>query len=319
MDMTNSLGITFSTAVILSQDEFEKIVIMMNGMQEQIADLQDRVSALSTANNDRIRSERTVPRAEPVKEPVKFAVDKPKDPSRFSTRFSITAADVRNMHPESTVKQNAKGRYWVNVKDANSRMGRRTIAGDTKNELFDKLLKFYNGELPLRKYVKKADKQAPMTMSQKRRIASMYDPSDFNQWRAFQEKMLLQSSFITFHEVYEYIRTKYGIVWEQECKDRNYSKRQMLEMIYKDSMLKSVFESVLSTGASNSPFNPHALASELSKATKGQYSIRSIYHEMKVADNIELPKGSNTVNMIKSDAKLKKSFMKAYNKLYKGH
>lgn len=315
MDMTNSLGITFSTAVILSQDEFEKIVIMMNGMQEQIADLQDRVSALSTANNDRIRSEHTVPRAEPVKEPVKPTVDKPKD----SSRFSITLADIYIMHPESTVKQNAKGKYWVNVKDANSRMGRRTIAGDTKNELFDKLLKFYNGELPLRKYVKKADKQAPITTSQKRRIASMYDPDDFNQWRILQEKMLLQSSFITFHEVYEYIRIKYGIVWEQECKDRNYSKRQMLEMIYKDDMLKSVFESVLSTGASNNPFNPHALASELSKATKGQYGIRSIYHEMKVADNIELPKGSNTVNMIKSDAKLKKSFMKAYNKLYKGH
>lgn len=315
MDMTNSLGITFSTAVILSQDEFEKIVIMMNGMQEQIADLQDRVSALSTSNNDRIRSEHTVPRAEPVKEPVEPAVDKPKD----SSKFSITLADIYIMHPESTVKQNAKGKYWVNVKDANSRMGRRLIAGDTKSELYDKLSKFYNGDLPLRKYVKKADKQPSMSLSQKRRVASMYDPSDFNQWRAFQEKMLLQSSFITFHEVYEYIRTKYGIVWEQECKDRNYSKRQMLEMIYRDNMLKSVFESVLSTGASNNPFNPHALASELSKATKGQYGIRSIYHEMKIADNIELPKGSNTVNMIKSDVKLKKSFMKAYNKLYKGH
>lgn len=183
----DGMGIVFNNAVVLSEQQFQKLLDAINELSAQVEKLRGK-EGLQLEND--------------------------------------TYYDIHDIEMEYTdeIKKTSDGKLYVYVLDIH---GRRRISAISKKELFEKLLKFKNGELPLRNYTKKSD----------------ILPRDFESWKeSWRGKIKKATGKTSFKPVYVRMTNKYGIVFEQERKEHGYKVSELLEMIYYTDSLKNLFE-----------------------------------------------------------------------------
>lgn len=184
----DGMGIVFNNAVVLSEKQFKELLDAINELSAQVEKLRGKECS----------------QLENVKQQY----------------------DIHDIEMEYTdeIKKTSDGKLYVYVLDIR---GRRRISAFSKKELFEKLLKFKNGELPLRKYTKRSDTAL----------------SDFESWKeSWRIKIKKATGKMSFKPVYVRMTNKYGIVFEQERKEHGYKVSELLEMIYYTDSLKSLFE-----------------------------------------------------------------------------
>lgn len=316
-DLTmQGMGIVFNNAVVLSEQQFQKLLDAIN-------ELTNKVEFLS--------NQRSIPVVEQIAE----SETEDKEEDETETQMSpvpdmVTVEYVRSKYGDK-IKPNKNGKYrvYVKVKDEDKR---HNIYASSEEEMIQKLMLFEKGELTFRTYTKHPERKAK-------------NP-EFAKWKADWASAIRKATgSSTFKAIYAKMRNVYGIVFDQECKDHKYSKKEKLEMIYYTPNLRELFETCAKaliddqeqtiavtikepgkegttyTKVKLSSFNPEEYGNKLAIQTKGRKGTNTIFYKMQQDYGVKWPKSTNKNNektrleIVKADQELAELFVTCYNEL----